>query len=262
MENKRRMLIRRELLKIQTEEQKLRKKAETAKPLNWKAALEEKIPEKVYTGLEKAFCTGFSLVFQHGRKLIELTYRKENLKQEHILRDEAVQNAASRRSFLQMQKSVRKSGIKNMAVTTAEGMALGALGVGMPDVVLFLSTLLKGIYETALHYGFEYESPAEQYLILRMMSASLKTGRDWLWEDGKVDALLGEDAIAVDGEVLKDQIRKTASAFAVDMLVLKFIQGMPVVGILGGAANPLYYRKVMEYVQRKYRKRYLLRQLK
>lgn len=262
MDVKHRALIRRELLKIQTEEQKLRKKAETAKPANWKKALEEKIPDKVYMGLETAFCTGFTLVFHHGRKLIELTYRKENLKQEHVLRDQAVQLDASHRDFKQMQNNVRKTAAINMAVTTAEGMALGALGVGMPDVVLFLSTLLKGVYETALHYGFEYETPGEQYLILRMLSASLKTGRTWLWEDGKVDDLLKQDAIAVDSEVLAEQIRKTASAFAVDMLVLKFIQGMPVVGILGGAANPLYYRKVMEYVQRKYRKRYLIRQLK
>jgi len=262
MEQKYRALMRRELLKIQTEEQKLRKKAETAKPADWKKALEKKIPEKVYTGLEGAFCTGFSLVFRHGRRLIELTYKKEELQQEHILRDRAVQREASRLDFKQMQKNVRKAGMKNMAATTAEGVALGALGVGMPDVVLFLATLLKGVYETALHYGFAYETPEEQYLILRMLSASLKTGRAWIREDEKVDELLRADAVAVSEEVLKEQIRKTASAFAVDMLVLKFIQGMPVVGFLGGAANPVYYRKVMEYVQRKYRKRYLLKQLK
>ncbi|MBP3683703.1 MAG: EcsC family protein [Oscillospiraceae bacterium] len=262
METKHRALIRRELLKIQSQEQKLRKKAEKAKPVAWKSALEEKIPEKVYVGLEKAFCTGFKLVFQHGRKLIELTYRKGNIQQEHILRDQAVQAEASRRDFKQMQKNVRKAGAVNMAVTTAEGVALGALGVGMPDVVLFLATLLKGIYETALHYGFEYDTPAEQYLILKMMSASLKTGKAWLREDAKVDALLCEDAIGMSQEILTEQIQKTASAFAMDMLVLKFIQGIPVVGFLGGAANPVYYGKVMEYVQRKYRKRYLLRQLK
>lgn len=259
---KHRALVRRELLKIQTQEQKLRKRAENAKTVNWKKPLEEKIPEKVYVGLEKAFCTGFSLVFRHGRKLIELTYKKENLQQEHILRDQAVQLEASRRDFKQMQKNVRKAGAKNMAATTAEGMALGVLGVGMPDVVLFLATLLKGIYETALHYGFEYETPGEQYLILKMMSAALKTGRAWIREDARVDELLREEALAVDPEVLKEQIQKTASVFAMDMLVLKFIQGMPVIGFLGGAANPVYYRKVMEYVQRKYRKRYLLKQLK
>ena len=87
-------------------------------------------------------------------------------------------------------------------------------------VCLFLTTLFKGIYETALHYGFEYETPGEQYLILRMMSASLKKGNTWLREDAKVDALLKEEAIAVDPEILKDQIRKTASAFAVDMPLL------------------------------------------
>ena len=262
MENKHRVLMRRELLKIRTEEQAMRKKAETAKTAHWKKALEKKIPEKVYTGLEAAFCTGFSLVFQQGRKLIELTYKKENLKQEHILRDRAVQEEASRSDFRQMQKNVRSAGMKNMAATTAEGVALGALGVGIPDVVLFLATLLKGVYETALHYGFEYETPEEQYLILRMMSASLKTGKVWIREDAKVDELLEAELSDVTPEILKEQIRKTASAFAVDMLVLKFIQGMPVVGFLGGAANPVYYRKVMEYVQRKYRKRYLLKQLK
>ena len=262
MEQKHRTLIRRELLKIQTEEQKLRKQAEAARPADWKKVLEQKIPEKVYTGLEATFCTGFAMVFRHGRKIIELTYKKEDLRQEHLLRDRAVQTEASRRDFKQMQNNVRKAEIRNMAATTAEGMALGALGVGMPDVVLFLATLLKGIYETALHYGFEYETPEEQYLILRMMSASLKTGRVWLREDDKVEELLRGDTVAVTEEILQEQVRRTASAFAVDMLVLKFIQGMPVVGFLGGAANPVYYRKVMEYVRRKYRKRYLLKQLK
>ena len=58
-------------------------------------------------------------------------------------------------------------------------------------------------------------------------------------------------------EMLQTQIKLTASAFAMDMLLLKFVQGIPVVGILGGAANPVYYRKILRYVQLKYRKRYL-----
>ncbi len=51
---------------------------------------------------------------------------------------------------------------------------------------------------------------------------------------------------------------KTADAFAADMLLLKFVQGLPVVGVLGGAGNPVCYRKVMRYAGIKYRKRYLL----
>lgn len=262
MDIQRRKLIRRELLKLQLQEKKLEEAALKQKRVPWKAELEKKIPEKVYTGLESAFAKGFSLVFQQGRKLIEKTYRKEDLKQEHQLRDAAVQSRGSRKDFRQMQKSAKRSGGVNMAVTTAEGIALGALGVGMPDIVLFLSTLLKGIYETAIHYGFEYESHGEQYLILKMMSASLKSGKSWIRANREIDSLIAEEALAVAPEVLKEQLQETASDFAVDMLLLKFIQGLPVVGILGGAANPVYYRKVMQYVQGKYKKRYLLKQEK
>lgn len=262
MDLKQRKLVKRELLNLQLQEKKLVEDALKAKPLNWKAALEKKIPEKVYSGLESAFCTGFSLVFKQGRKLIELTYKKEDLQRSHALRDWKVKTTGSRRDLNQMKKSANKSDAVNMAATTAEGVALGALGVGLPDVVLFLTTLLKGIYETAIHYGFEYDSRQEQYLILRMMEASLKTGRDWVRCNEKVDELLAVDAIAVEEEVYEAQLKKTASAFAVDMLLLKFIQGTPIVGILGGAANPIYYNKVMKYVQMKYRKRYLLKREK
>lgn len=260
MDLQHRKLISRELLTLQFQEKKMVESALKAKPLNWKAPLEQKIPEKVYSGLESAFCKGFALVFDKGRRLIELTYKKEQLKNDHILRDKAVQTKGSRKDFKQMRKSARRCDSLNMAATTAEGIALGALGVGMPDIVLFLTTLLKGIYETAIHYGFEYESREELYLILKMMETSLKSGKDWVRSNTKVDALLEEDAIAICEEAFQEQMERTASAFAVDMLLLKFIQGMPVVGILGGAANPVYYNKVMKYVQLKYRKRYLLRQ--
>ena len=72
--------------------------------------------------------------------------------------------------------------------------------------------------------------------------------------------MLSQKAAEATDEDFQSQIKATASAFAVDMLLLKFVQGLPVVGILGGAANPVYYRKVMNYVQLKYRKRYLLKQ--
>lgn len=40
---------------------------------------------------------------------------------------------------------------------------------------------------------------------------------------------------------------------------MKIIQGLPVAGIIGGEANPIYDSKVMKYVQIKYRERYLLK---
>ena len=251
--------LNREFAALQRQESRLMRAATRAKPAGWKTMLEQKVPAKVYTGLNSAFCKGFSMVFQHGRKLIELTYKKEKLQQKHTAQNDSFQEQGQRKNIRTLHKNARGSNSLNVAVTTLEGIGLGALGIGMPDIVLFLTTVLRGIYETALHYGFEYESRFEQMLILKMMAASLSTGADWFSRNREVNDWLRLDTRQVTEEEFSKQIQATSEVFAVDMLLLKFIQGLPVVGILGGAANPLYYYKVMRYVQLKYRRRYLLK---
>lgn len=263
--------IDKELQFVEKQEKKLENAALKARTAGWKQELERKIPKKVYDGLESAFCKGFSVVFQKGRPIIEKSYKKEKIMIDSAIRDYAVQLKGGRKELRQMHKCANHSSTFNMAITTLEGVGLGALGIGMPDIVLFLSTLLKGIYETALNYGFEYDTPREQLLILKMMETALCSGKDWNRLNGQVDTMMlslspGNSAIlSKAGEDVKEddldrQIKATAAAFAVDMLLLKFIQGLPIVGIVGGAANPVYYNKVMKYVQLKYRKRYLLKQ--
>ena len=261
-QKKREKALRRELLVVENQEKRLQKAFVKAKNPAWKTALGDKIPKKVYAGLESTFCKGFSLVFNQGRSIIEKSYKKEELQNNHTIRDFAVQLKGGRKELKAVSKSAKRSDGLNMVVTTAEGLALGALGIGMPDIVLFISTLLKGVYETALNYGFDYELPEEQYMILNMMAASLITGEERLEWDDMIDGMIVEMPRDVTQAVLEEQIRETASVFAMDMLILKFIQGLPVVGILGGVANPIYYNRVLKYVQLKYRKRYLLKQMK
>jgi hypothetical protein len=260
VQKKREKALQKELRSVEKQEQKLQKAFVKAKQPGWKTAVGDKIPQKVFTGLESAFSKGFSLVFNQGRSLIEKSYNKENLKNNHSIRDYAVQLKGSRKELKAVHKSARRADGLNMVVTTAEGLALGALGIGLPDIVLFITTLLKGVYESALNYGFEYDTPEEQYMILNMMSASLITGLERVEWDEMIDGMIAEPPEEVSREILEEQIRETASVFAMDMLILKFIQGFPVVGILGGIANPIYYNRVLRYVQLKYRKRYLLKQ--
>ena len=243
---------------VQRQEDRLMKAAVKASAPGWKTALEQKVPEKVYTGLNSAFCKAFSIVFQYGRKILEMTFKKQTLSENHAFRDAAFQIRGSRKDMKQMHKSAKKSSQLNIVLTTVEGIGLGALGVGMPDIVLFLTTVLRGVYETALHYGFGYESRFEQMLILKMMAASLSTGEDWFRRNKEVNDWLMKQEQEISDEEFQAQMQATSDVFAVDMLLLKFIQGLPVVGILGGAANPLYYNKILRYVQVKYRKRYLL----
>ena len=249
-----------ELLAVEKQEKRMQQAALNAKPAAWKTGLESRIPEKVYTGLESAFCKGFGLVFDQGRAIIEKGYNKEDIQADHAIRDFAVQLKGGRKELKKMHKSAKQSDLLNLAVTTVEGVGLGALGIGMPDIVLFLGTLLKGVYETALNYGFDYESRQERIFILKMMQTALSTGGDWEKRNKEIDGMLTLETVGITDEDFRCQMKDTAAAFAMDMLLLKFIQGLPVVGIIGGAANPVYYSKVMKYIQLKYRKRYLLKQ--
>ncbi len=256
---KRDKVIIKELQIVARQEGKLEKAALKAKPLGWKQALEEKLPDKVFGGLELAFCKGFSIVFSQGKTIIEKGIQKNTIQADQAIRDYAFQVKGRRKELTQIRKGANQSDLINLATTTVEGIGLGALGIGMPDIVLFLGTLMKGIYETALNYGFEYDTKQEQLLILKMMAASLSSGTEWKKRDREVDEMLELETVDITQRQFQGQLTETASVFAMDMLLLKFVQGLPVVGILGGAANPFYYNKVMKYVSLKYRKRYLLK---
>lgn len=263
MRNRNKMLasLQKELTLLEKKERNLENTALKAEKSKWKIQLENKIPAKVFVGIESAFCKAFAVVFDQGRALIEKSYNKNSLSEDHSIRDYAVLVKGSRREIRKMSISARKSSYLNLAVTTLEGMGLGALGIGLPDIVLFISTLLKGVYETAVNFGFDYAARQEQYLILKMLYAALSTGEDWSRENKEIDAIFRGRGYEITDEEFEKQLKKTASAFAVDMLILKFVQGLPVIGLVAGAANPVYYNKVLRYVHLKYQKHYMINKL-
>lgn len=70
--------IEKELQVIQREEEKFQKQAGKSEGASWKKVIEEKIPEKVYTGLKKAFSKAFCIVFDKGMVVIEKTYDRDH----------------------------------------------------------------------------------------------------------------------------------------------------------------------------------------
>lgn len=139
----------------------------------------------------------FSFIFQNGSTIIEHTYRKADLENEYAIRDFAVQRKWGRRKLRQLQSGAWRGNLCNLTMTTLEGVGLGLLGIGMPDIVLFLGTLLKGIYKTALRYGFQYDSPQEQMFILKMMATALFTGDDWVERNMQVEKFMGGDTLSL-----------------------------------------------------------------
>jgi len=250
--------IEKELKKIEKAEERLRRQAEKKTTPIWKEKIEKKIPDKVMAGLQKAFSKAFYLVFEKGSVLIEKTYNRDSIEKEFQVKDFAVALKGGRKEIHHMKMDAARTNAISTLVTMVEGIGLGALGIGMPDIVLWVSILLRGVYETAMKYGFAYETPEEKFFILKMLEASMSTGEEWNTGNASVDFYIEQDVRMIPSdEDMKSQIEKTANAFATDMLVTKFIQGLPIVGMLGGATNPVYYNRVMSYVQLKYRKRYL-----
>lgn len=284
--------IDKELKLIHRQEESLRRAAVKGKTPQWKTALEEKVPGSIYENLQKAFRKAFAIVFEKGTGLIEKTYNRESLEEDCQVREFAFQVKANRKTLKKARKDARAGNLRNLAITSAEGIGLGVLGIGLPDIVMFVGVLLKGIYETALQYGYAYDSDQERCFILKLMETAVLKGEDWEEGNREIDRYIessaadcageeetgveesGEEEIEAKGpgeeqqseawekdlrERVKEQTGRTADAFAMDMVLLKFIQGLPVVGILGGAGNPLYYNKVIKYAELKYRKRYLLK---
>jgi len=223
----------------------------------WKGKITEKIPQKVRTGLESAFFKAFSTVLEKGSSLIGKTFNRDETEKDHQVRDYAVKLKGSRKELKQVRKSAGKSDAVNTVITTAEGAGLGALGIGLPDIVLFSSFILKGVYECASHYGRDFTDPRERYLILKMIEASLSRKDRWVQLNGEVDELMISEYLPTEEE-MKEQIRHTANACAMDMLLQKFVQGLPIVGVLGGISNPVYYNRIMNYIKTKYHKAYIL----
>ncbi len=218
--------------------------------------IEEKIPAKLEATLETAFYKTFLLIFEKGTGVIEKTFKGEDLQLEFQVNDFRIDKKPTKHSLRKLEAAGKKSKLLNSAITTVEGIGLGALGVGIPDIPVFLSMLLKGMYETAASYGYDYNKKEEQILILRMIVAGLENGTEKRKADRLVEEWLGF-VPATEAITFEEEVKRASVALSDAMLMAKFIQGLPVVGVAGGMSNPVVYQKVSQYAALKYKKRYL-----
>lgn len=219
--------------------------------------LEEKVPEKLQSTLNAAFSKAFSLIFEKGTGVIEKTYSKEKKEQDVKIREYAARVKDDRRSLKEFSRSAGRAGGRNLLLSSAEGIGLGVLGIGLPDIPLFTGVLLRSMYETAMEYGYDYNKFQEKYFILLLIQGALSYGEDLQKINAQVDAYL-ERGVLPEGITLRQQIDGAASALSGELLYMKFLQGIPIVGAVGGAFDGIYLKRILDYSQLKYRKRFLL----
>lgn len=231
------------------------------KPLTDK--VEDKIPEELYNKLQQAFYIGFKTVFEKGNGIIEKTYDRDKLMLDHEVYDASFEKINKKKSLKGINKLAGKGNLVNMGISAVEGTGLGLLGIGLPDIPIFIGVVLKSIYEISLSYGYDYREEQEQYFILKLIEAALASDEQKLGKnlamDKLIDYLVAEEPLGYDIEL---QMRQTADCMAADMVCIKFLQGLPLVGAIGGPANVIYCKKISDYAKVKYQKRYLLEKQK
>ena len=168
-ERRRRQLALKEQLAVERQRQKA--------PGALAAALAGRVPPGLKDTLERAFCAAFRLVFQKGAGVIEKTYSKEELRAGAARLEQAVEARPSAVNLRRMEKGAAKGGAAASIGTVAEGGGLGRLGIGLPDIPLFTAVLLRGVYQTALGYGFGYETNEERAYLLSVLCCALAEGK-------------------------------------------------------------------------------------
>ena len=244
-----------ELAKLEKQETRFLEKRKDKKDSFLNQKLEEKVPAGMQDKLDAAFAKAFQLVFEKGTGIIEKTYNKEKLEQEYEINQFATETKQNRKALKAFSKKAGKSGAVNLALSGASGIGLGLLGVGIPDIPLFTGMILKQVYETALNYGFEYESEQEKYFILKIIQGSVTYGESLVEIDDQLNLYMKEEQIPEDTD-MKQVIEETAGCLSKELLYMKFLQGIPVAGAVGGAYDAIYMKRIAEYSEMKYRRRF------
>lgn len=247
-------VLKRELEKIKKQERKFLENNENKSDNFLNKKLSEVVPEGLHETLNTAFFKAFSLVFEKGTGIIEKTYNKDELKREFAENIQISDYEQSGKSIKEISKKAKAAGSKNMLVSGAAGIGMGVLGAGIPDVPVFSGMILKNIYEIGLNYGFDYDSDMEKFFVLLLIEGAVSYGSRLRVVNKMIDAYV--EGRAVPGEYIREgQMKKTANALSKELLYMKFLQGIPVVGLVGGVQDAVCMRKITAYAELKYRKR-------
>ena len=244
--------------KLQKKEQKFLKAHEEQKESFLNQKLAEKVPAKLQETLDKAFAKAFGMIFEKGTEVIEKTYKKEELQKTYKIQEYADEVRQNKKSLKAFGKKAENSGRVNMLVSGVAGVGMGLAGIGLPDIPVFTGMILKSIYEIALNYGFEYETEGERRFILLLIQGAVSHGNEMQDIDKCIDDYISQVEVPEDYNEQK-QIEKTAAALSKELLYMKFLQGIPLVGAVGGAYDVVYLKQITEYANLKYKKRFLVK---
>lgn len=226
------------------------------------------MPPGLQDKLELAFYKAFHEILCKGTGIIEKTYSKEKLEQAYKIREYSHTLRGTRKSLKASAKTAGFQTAKNVAGAGIEGAALGLLGIGLPDIPLFLAVIFRSMYTLCLHYGIDYSNTTEKEMLLELMAMSLYRGTDFAEQDAKLNQKLHEMSKAENvnfsssNVIAEETVRRAAKSLSGELLYLKFLQGIPVAGVVGGLYDGIYLKRITDYAAVKMERRYLLSKMR
>lgn len=244
-----------EIQRLKKQENRFLKKGAEKKSTYLDQLIAERVPNKLQETLDAAFAKSFTLIFEKGTNIIEKTYNREDLERTYKVSHYAAELKEDSKTLRAFSKKAGSTGLKNMALSGVSGIGMGFLGIGLPDIPVFTAMLLKSIYEIALSYGFDYESEKERYFILLIIQGAVSYGEEMLSVNERVNTFMKVEQLP-ENYIQNEMVIQTAGFLSKELLYMKFIQGIPVVGVIGGAYDVIYMKKVVEYAKLKYCQRF------
>lgn len=222
------------------------------------AKIEARIPPKLADTMDAAFYKAFQVLFEKGTGLLRRTIAEKKLRAGRFIREYYLREDPNVRRVNAFHRSASLGGVLATVLATVEGCVLGLFGLGLPDIPILMSLLLRTVYQTALRYGFRYDSQRERYFILLVLSAALAKGserKEYSLKADQVGRTIDQGKLR--NVYLDEQMRQTARSLARSMMVAKFIQGTTLVGVVGGLSNFSASRRVARMANLKYQRRFL-----
>ncbi len=228
-------------------------------PLPLQKQMAQWVPDGLQAMLEGAFSKAFALIFSKGSGAIEKTFSRKDHEDTYEINRLTAKLRGNKKSLRAFGKAASATGKANLLMTGAEGIGLGWFGIGLPDIPLFLGMLLRSLYEIALSFGFDYDSEEERFYLLRLIEAALTDSGCYAEKNAALDELA--ERIRTGEPMVFDmsaQIDATARALSKELLYAKFLQGIPLVGAVGGFSNLRTMAAVNRYAKLKYTRRFLI----
>lgn len=228
------------------------------KPFFLNEKIASHVPPKLQGTLNQAFLKAFKLIYEKGNVIIEKTYGKEQQEQKFQVNEFTVNLTGKRKDLKAFSKQAGNRNRINLLLSGVEGIGMGLVGSGLPDIPLFTGVLLKSIYEIAISFGYEYDSVRERIFILKLIEGALASGEALVETDMILDEMIQGGDAKTD---LDSQMTRTAERLSEELLYMKFLQGIPVAGVVGGISDTVYLKKITEYAHLKYYKRFVFEHL-